>query len=71
LVAALEEWRLEEARHREVPAFHILHNRTLVAIAAAHPRDQDGLLAVRGMGPGLVGKYGKAILKVLARHRGG
>jgi len=71
LVAALKEWRLEEARRREVPAFHILHDRTLMAIAAAHPQDQDNLLAVRGMGPGLMGKYGEAILKVLAKHRGG
>jgi DNA topoisomerase-3 len=70
LVAALKEWRLEEARHREVPAFHILHDRTLMAIAAAHPQDQDNLLAVRGMGPGLMGKYGEAILKILGQHSG-
>jgi DNA topoisomerase-3 len=69
LVAALEEWRLEEARHRQVPAFHILHDRTLNAIAAARPSDEDELLAVRGMGPGLAKKYSEGILKVLGRHR--
>ena len=67
LVAALKEWRLGEARHREVPAFHILHDRTLNAIAAARPASADELLAVRGMGPGLAGKYGEAILKVIGR----
>jgi hypothetical protein len=41
-----------------------------MAIAAAHPQDQDNLLAVRGMGPGLMGKYGEAILKILGQHSG-
>ena len=69
LVNALKEWRLAEARRRQVPAFTILHDRTLDAIAAARPSSQDELLAVRGMGPGLVGKHGAGILEILAGCR--
>jgi superfamily II DNA helicase RecQ len=66
LVDALKEWRLEEARKRRVPAFQILSNRVLEAVAAARPRSADALLAVTGIGPSLLQKYGEAILRVVA-----
>ncbi|MDX2000539.1 MAG: ATP-dependent DNA helicase RecQ [Thermoanaerobaculia bacterium] len=65
LVAALKDWRLAQARRRRVPAFHILSNRTLLAIAAERPRDEDELLAIRGMGPTLVKKLGEDLLKIV------
>jgi DNA topoisomerase-3 len=65
LVAALKAWRLEEARRRSVPAFTILHDRTVLALAAARPQDDDELLDVHGMGPALVRKHGAALLAIL------
>jgi DNA topoisomerase-3 len=62
LVAALKTWRLTEARQAGVPAFRVLHDRTLLAIAAARPRDEAALLAVPGFGPGLLKRYGDRIL---------
>jgi DNA topoisomerase-3 len=67
LVAALKVWRLAEARRRKLPAFHVLHDRVLMAVAAARPRTEDELLAVKGMGPGLLKKYGPGILQILRR----
>lgn len=66
LVQALKEWRLAEARRRRVPAFQILTDRTLEAIASARPRNEEELLEVHGIGPGIAGKHGAAILKVVA-----
>ncbi|MES1241937.1 MAG: DNA topoisomerase 3 [Acidobacteriota bacterium] len=66
LVAALKAWRREEAQRRRVPAFRILTDRTLTELAAARPGDEVELLAVRGIGPALVGKYGKEILGILS-----
>jgi len=66
-VDALKAWRLGEARRRRIPAFHIMPDRTLEAIVASRPSDSDALLAVRGMGPRLVAKYGQAILDILTR----
>ena len=65
MVAALKAWRLAEARRRKVPAFHVLHDRVLLAVAAARPRTDDELLAVKGMGPALLKKYGPGILRIL------
>ena len=64
LVQALKEWRLGEARRRRIPAFRILTDRTLIAIAVAAPRDEEALLAVTGIGPTLLRKYGEKILAI-------
>ncbi len=65
LVDALRGWRLTEARRRGLPAFCILSNRDLLAIARARPQDEEALLMVRGMGPKRVGDYGQAILDIV------
>jgi len=66
-VQALKEWRIELARAKRVPAFTILSDRTLNAIASENPSDLDKLQAVHGMGPKLVEKHGKAILSILSQ----
>jgi DNA topoisomerase-3 len=69
LVAALKAWRLAEARRRGVPAFHILTDRVLLALASERPDDEEGLLGVRGIGPRLVERHGAAWLELLRAHR--
>jgi len=64
-VAALKKWRLAEARRRRTPAFRILTDRTLTALAAARPRNEEELLAVSGIGPTLTRKYGERLLKIV------
>ena len=64
-VAALREWRLAEARRRAIAPFIVLHDRTLMAIAAAQPRSTHELLAVSGIGPRKAAEYGDAILAAL------
>ena len=68
LIAALKQWRLAEARQQAVPAFTILSNRVLKAIAAECPSDADELLAIKGVGPGTVEKFGQPILKLLRQY---
>ncbi|MGQ0504986.1 MAG: RecQ family ATP-dependent DNA helicase, partial [Myxococcaceae bacterium] len=46
LEEALRTWRLAEARRRKVPAFRILTNRTLSAIAEARPASPSELLRI-------------------------
>ena len=38
-----------------------------MAIAAARPRDEAGLLAVSGIGPALLRRYGNRILRICRR----
>lgn len=65
LVEALIAWRREKARELGVPAFHILHQKTLLGIADAKPDSRAQLLEVYGFGPELWKKFGMEILKVL------
>jgi ATP-dependent DNA helicase RecQ len=64
-VEALRAWRLEESRRREIPAFIILHDKTVAAIAAAAPRSLEELGAVPGIGPTKLEAYGDAILEAI------
>jgi DNA topoisomerase-3 len=66
LLAALKAWRLDEARRRGVPAFQILTDRAIKAIASQRPAGEEELLNVHGIGPRLARKYGKQILKIVA-----
>jgi DNA topoisomerase-3 len=67
LVDALKAWRKAEAQKRRVPAFRILTDRTLNALAAARPGDEVGLLNIPGIGPTIVQKYGREILGILEK----
>ena len=66
LVEALREWRGKVAREKRLPAYTVLHNRTMVAVAAARPTDRNQLLAVPGIGPTTVKRYGSALLRIVA-----
>jgi DNA topoisomerase-3 len=62
LVESLKAWRRAEAERRRVPAFRILTDRALTALASTRPRDEVELLGVSGIGPAIVQKYGKELL---------
>ena len=67
LTARLRKWRSAEARRLGVPAYLVLHDRTLTALAAARPANPRQLLDVEGMGPAKAEKFGEAILGLLAQ----
>jgi RecQ family ATP-dependent DNA helicase len=58
----LKAWRAAEAKRLGVPAYLILHDRTLNAVAAARPRNSFDLLAVDGIGQAKIDRFGQAIL---------
>jgi len=62
LAARLREWRTAEAKRLQVPAFVVMHDRTLEAVAIARPANPKQLLDVDGIGPAKVEKFGAAIL---------
>jgi DNA helicase-2/ATP-dependent DNA helicase PcrA len=63
---ALRAWRLERSRRDGVPAYVVLHDRTIGAIAAARPRNLAALRRIDGIGPAKLERYGEEILDVLA-----
>ena len=67
LVEALRSWRTGEARRRKVPAYCVLRDRVMLNIAAEAPATEQQLLGIKGLGPGIVGKHGEAILGLIRR----
>ncbi len=66
LLAQLKTWRLAQSREQSVPAFVILHDRTLAEIAAQKPPDLAALARIGGIGNTKLARYGDALLKVIA-----
>jgi DNA topoisomerase-3 len=67
--ALLKEWRRAVAKKQGVPAFRIMSDRVLMAIAEEEPRTPAELLAIPGMGIKLVEKYGAQIYRILNETR--
>jgi DNA topoisomerase-3 len=68
---ALRAWRLAEAKRRNVPAFRILTDATLKAIADGRPSTTAELLAIPGIGMKAVESYGAAIYRLVGQAGGG
>jgi ATP-dependent DNA helicase RecQ len=66
LVATLKDWRRKEAAHRSVPAYVVLTDKTVVALASLRPATLEALAEVSGIGPAKLAAYGKALLAMLA-----
>ena len=66
LVEQLRAWRLAEAKRRRVPAFCVLSNRALLALAEQRPGDEQALLDVPGIGPALIRTYGQKLIELCA-----
>ncbi len=69
-LAALKVWRTEQARAHNLPAFVILHDSTLRAIAARQPQTVADLDGIAGLGQRKRAAYGTELLRVLGTARG-
>jgi ATP-dependent DNA helicase RecQ len=66
LFERLRAWRRETATEAEVPAYVVLPDRTLRALAAGRPANPDELANVPGIGPAKLERYGSAVLELIA-----
>ena len=62
LYERLRAWRRAEAAEAGVPAYVVLSDRTLLAVASTRPTDSAALAAVHGIGPAKLERYGLALL---------
>jgi ATP-dependent DNA helicase RecQ len=63
----LRRWRYQKAQSLGVPAFWVLHNRVLEAIARRRPQTLGQLQAVRGIGAHKLEQFGQEIIHVVQR----
>ncbi|HEY5636184.1 MAG TPA: DNA helicase RecQ [Burkholderiales bacterium] len=62
----LRAWRAATAREHGVPAYVILHDATLAALAEARPQSIDAMRGISGIGTKKLENYGPALLEILA-----
>jgi DNA topoisomerase-3 len=65
----LKAWRRALAAKQSVPAFRIMSDKVLFAIAEKEPRSAAELLAIPGIGIKLVEKYAAQIYRILDESR--
>jgi ATP-dependent DNA helicase RecQ len=65
LLERLKAWRLAEARTQAVPAFVILHDKTLAEIARQRPPSLAALGGVSGIGAKKLERYGPALVELV------
>ena len=66
----LRAWRLGQAKRKGVPAFRIMSDKVLTAIAEEQPQTAAELLAIPGIGIATVEKYGAQLYQILNKARG-
>jgi ATP-dependent DNA helicase PIF1 len=64
LLTKLKQWRTERSKAESMPAYIIAHDSLLETIATRKPQTEGQLLAINGMGPAKLAKYGPEILKI-------
>lgn len=69
-LAILKAWRAALARENSLPAYVILHDATLVTIAARAPGSLDELAAISGIGAAKLARYGPALLQAVQAATG-
>ncbi len=71
LFETLREWRLGEARRREVAAFVIATQKALTGIANTMPLTMQELMEIKGVGKTFAENYGQTVIKIISDYRDG
>jgi hypothetical protein len=62
----LQQWRADRFKKDNIPAYMIMHQSTLLAIASHIPQTKKELLSIKGFGEASFKKYGDEILAITA-----
>ncbi|RUV56700.1 DNA helicase RecQ [Mesorhizobium sp. M1A.F.Ca.IN.022.02.1.1] len=71
LLATLKALRLRLAKERQVPAYVVFSDRTLIAMAERCPRDLAAFAEVNGVGEAKLKEFGEVFLSAIAEHQSG
>ncbi|MGX5843412.1 DNA helicase RecQ [Mesorhizobium sp. ArgA1] len=69
LLAALKTLRLRLAKERQVPAYVVFSDRTLIDMAERRPQDLDGFAEVNGVGAAKLKEFGRVFLAAISGHQ--
>ncbi|MDX8478347.1 DNA helicase RecQ [Mesorhizobium sp. VK24D] len=68
LLGMLKALRLRLAKERQVPAYVVFSDRTLIDMAERRPRDLDAFAQVNGVGEAKLREFGEVFLSAIAAH---
>jgi ATP-dependent DNA helicase RecQ len=60
----LKKWRRDIAAERNIPAYCVFHDSTLICIANRLPKTEEELEEIKGIGRRKIEDYGKAVLRM-------
>lgn len=66
--ALLRDWRKAAALKEAVPVYTLFSNEQLAAMVKSNARSLSDLAAIDGIGKARIGKWGDAVLEILASH---
>ena len=66
VIARLKDWRSQISKENNVPAYIIMHDRTIIDISIKMPTTTTELQEVHGLGPTKIMRYGEQILDVIS-----
>ncbi|MDP3274502.1 MAG: ATP-dependent DNA helicase RecQ [Deltaproteobacteria bacterium] len=69
LLERLRTWRAGVAKSREVPAYVIALDKTLLEIATRRPRTLQALPAIFGLGPSRIELFGEELVRIVTGNR--
>jgi len=64
VLAELKKWRRDIASEKNIPAYCVFHDSTLIGIANQLPRTKEKLGEIKGVGRKKIEDYGEEILKI-------
>lgn len=70
LFESLRDWRNEKAATLGIPAYTIMHNVTLIALANHMPTNPQALLSIPGIGKKVLSAFGKEVLEIINDYKG-
>ncbi len=70
LFQMLRKWRAGQARTQGIPAYTILHDKTLKELSSAKPTRIELLTEIDGIGKAKKEKYGAAIIEMISNYTG-
>ena len=64
-ITELKKWRSMIASENSIPAYIVMHDKTLIEIATLKPQCIEDLENIYGLGPTKIKKYGQEILRIV------
>jgi len=62
----IRQWRLDYANQKDIPAFMVFSNKTLIQLAKINPTSKEELENIYGIGPQKVDAFGGDLLRALS-----